>query len=56
MSLCTHGLLVMCCPLQGGETVLMCAASKGLEKVVGLLLDMGADKDAKDEVSVVCRG
>ena len=56
MSLCTHVLLVMCCPLQLKKTALMHAAEGGSKDVVELLLDKGADKDAKDEVSVVCRG
>ena len=34
----------------------MFAAEGGSKDVVELLLDKGADKDAKDKVSVVCRG
>ena len=37
-------------PLQDGRTPLHCAAQNGQSESVRLLLDRGADKEAKDEV------
>ena len=44
--------------LQGGLTALICAAEYGHTSCARLLIDAGADKDAKDEVrfqSLLCQ-
>ena len=40
---------------QDGETALICAASQGHAKCALLLLDAGADKNAKDKVRMPVR-
>ncbi len=42
------------CTLQGGFSALLIAAEKGHADCARLLIDAGADKEAKDRVRVDC--
>jgi len=53
---CRGGLLTRRRAPQGGHTPLYVAAHHGHEKVVQLLVQAGADKDAPDEVREGRRG